>query len=76
MQDLEQDGSRAKFFQVDVSDTNSVAQAVKATVDWVKSTGKEIGGVLAAAGVGRPGKVSAATQAKLEEKHKPVKDAN
>ena len=50
-------GNRAKFFQVDVSSTESVAQAVKMVVEWVSSTSKEIGGVVAAAGVGNPGKV-------------------
>jgi len=43
---------RAKFFQVDV-----VATAVKGTVAWSKHTGKEIVGVVAAAGVAHPGKV-------------------
>lgn len=51
------DNQRAKFFEVDVSSSESVAQAVKGTVEWVKSTGKEIGGIVAAAGVGNPGKV-------------------
>jgi len=48
---------RAKFFQVDVSETESVAAAVKGAVAWSKHTGKEIVGVVAAAGVGHPGKV-------------------
>lgn len=48
---------RARFFQCDVSDTESVASAVQGTVAWVKETGKDIGGVVAAAGVGHPGKV-------------------
>ncbi len=48
---------RAKFFQVDVSETDSVATAVKGTVAWSKHTGKEIVGVVAAAGVAHPGKV-------------------
>lgn len=47
----------ARFFLVDVSDTDSIARATKATLDWVKSTGKEIGGVLAAAGVSSPAKI-------------------
>ena len=48
---------RARFFQCDVSDTESVTAAVEGTANWVKETGKEIGGVIAAAGVGHPGKV-------------------
>lgn len=49
--------SRSKFFQVDVSDTESIAKAVKATLAWVKETGKEIGGIVAAAGVSTPAKI-------------------
>lgn len=48
-------GSRAKFFEVDVSSTESIAAAIKGTVEWVKETGKAIGGVVAGAGVGLPG---------------------
>ena len=48
---------RSKFFQVDVSDTESIARAVKATLAWVKETGKEIGGIVAAAGVSTPAKI-------------------
>jgi NAD(P)-dependent dehydrogenase (short-subunit alcohol dehydrogenase family) len=48
-------GPRAKFFEVDVSDTDSIANAISGTVVWVKETGKEIGGVIAGAGVGMPG---------------------
>lgn len=48
---------RSKFFQVDVSDTESIAQAVKDTLAWVKETGKEIGGIVAAAGVSTPAKI-------------------
>jgi len=50
-------GERAKFFEVDVRDTESISKAVEGTVEWVKQTGKEIGGVVAAAGVGLPAKV-------------------
>jgi len=50
--------TRAKFFETDVSDTDSIATAVQGTMEWVKETGKELGGVIAAAGVGNPGKVS------------------
>ncbi|KAL2039270.1 hypothetical protein N7G274_007938 [Stereocaulon virgatum] len=49
--------ARSKFFQVDVSDTDSIAAAVSGTLTWVKETGKEIGGVVAAAGVSTPAKI-------------------
>ena len=48
---------RSKFIQVDVSDTESITRAVKATLAWVKETGKEIGGIVAAAGVSTPAKI-------------------
>ena len=48
---------RSTFFQVDVSDTESIAQAVKGTLAWTKETGKEIGGIIAAAGVSTPAKI-------------------
>ncbi len=48
---------QSKFFQVDVSDTESIAQAVKDTLAWVKETGKQIGGIVAAAGVSTPAKI-------------------
>lgn len=50
-------GSRAAFFATDVSETESIAAAVTDTVEWARRTGKELGGVVAAAGVGNPGKV-------------------
>ena len=48
---------RARFFEVDVSETDSIAKCVEGVTEWVKSSGKQIGGVVAAAGVGSPGKV-------------------
>ena len=48
-------GSRTKFFEVDVTDTESLETTVTAIVQWVKQTGKAIGGVIPAAGVGLPG---------------------
>ena len=48
-------GSRAKFFETDVSSTKSIEAAIKDTISWAKETGKEIGGVIAGAGVGLPG---------------------
>lgn len=50
-------GSRARFFEVDVRDSESIGKAVKGTVEWVEQTGKEIGGLIPAAGVGLPAKV-------------------
>ncbi|CAF9920370.1 hypothetical protein IMSHALPRED_004863 [Imshaugia aleurites] len=51
-------GSHAtRFFQADVSDTESIAAAVKSTMSWVQQTGKDIGGVIAAAGVSTPAKI-------------------
>lgn len=55
VQDLGSDYTR--FFQADVSDTESIAAAVKGTMSWVQQTGKEIGGVIAAAGVSTPAKI-------------------
>lgn len=51
-------GGKTKFFETDVTETESIATAIKGTVAWVKETGAEIGGVVAAAGVGNPAKVS------------------
>jgi NAD(P)-dependent dehydrogenase (short-subunit alcohol dehydrogenase family) len=48
-------GSRAKFFEVDVSDTDAISKAIEGTVAWIEETGKQIGGVIAGAGVGLPG---------------------
>ncbi len=52
------EGGKTKFFKTNVSETESVAAAVKGSLDWAKETGKEVGGVIAAAGVGAPAKVS------------------
>jgi NAD(P)-dependent dehydrogenase (short-subunit alcohol dehydrogenase family) len=48
-------GPRSKFFEIDVSDTDSIAAAVKGAVAWARETGAAIGGVIPAAGVGNPG---------------------
>ncbi|KAF2713677.1 NAD(P)-binding protein [Pleomassaria siparia CBS 279.74] len=48
-------GSRAKFFETDVSSTESIEAAINGTVSWVQETGKDICGVIAGAGVGLPG---------------------
>ncbi|WPH00587.1 Hypothetical protein R9X50_00341700 [Acrodontium crateriforme] len=48
---------RTSFFEVDISDPESTASAVKKAMTWIKTTGKPIGGVIPAAGVGMPGKL-------------------
>ena len=50
-------GERTKFFEADMTETESLESAVNGIVDWVKQTGKPIGGVIPAAGVGNPGKL-------------------
>lgn len=58
-------GERSKFFEVDVSDTDSIAKAIEGTVEWVKKTNKQIGGVIAGAGVGMPGLI-------IDKKNEPL----
>jgi 3-hydroxyacyl-CoA dehydrogenase/3-hydroxy-2-methylbutyryl-CoA dehydrogenase len=48
---------KAMFFECNVLETESIAAAVKGSLAWVKETGMEVGGVIAAAGVGAPAKV-------------------
>lgn len=48
---------RSRFFEVDVTDTESIGKAVEGVSKWVQETGKPIGGIVSAAGVGNPGKV-------------------
>jgi 3-hydroxyacyl-CoA dehydrogenase/3-hydroxy-2-methylbutyryl-CoA dehydrogenase len=50
-------GGKTKFFQCNVLETESIEAAMKGSLDWVKETGKEVGGVIAAAGVSTPAKV-------------------
>ncbi|KAL7939083.1 NAD(P)-binding protein [Trichoderma chlorosporum] len=47
-------GPSAKFFHCNVTETESIAKAVQGTVEWVKKTGKPLGGVMPAAGIGLP----------------------
>ncbi|KAK3693471.1 hypothetical protein B0T22DRAFT_476318 [Podospora appendiculata] len=47
--------SSAKFWSCDVADTDSIAAVVQGAVGWVAATGKPFGGIIPAAGVGRPG---------------------
>lgn len=49
---------KTKFFRANVLETESIAGAVKGALEWVKETRKEVGGVIAAAGVSTPAKVS------------------
>jgi 3-hydroxyacyl-CoA dehydrogenase / 3-hydroxy-2-methylbutyryl-CoA dehydrogenase len=46
-----------KFFPCDVSETESIAAAVKGVAEWTKQTGRPMGGVIPAAGVGNPSTV-------------------
>ena len=48
---------RSNFYMTDVSNTASIAEAVERTLSWVKQTGKEVGGLVAAAGVANPAKI-------------------
>jgi hypothetical protein len=50
-------GGKTKFFETNVLETESIAAAVKGALEWVKETGKNVGGVIAAAGVSTPAKV-------------------
>jgi 3-hydroxyacyl-CoA dehydrogenase / 3-hydroxy-2-methylbutyryl-CoA dehydrogenase len=50
-------GGKTRFFEANVLETDSIASAVKGALVWVKETGKEVGGVIAAAGVSTPAKV-------------------
>lgn len=50
-------GGKIKFFETNVLETDSITNAVKGALAWVKETGKEVGGVVAAAGVSTPAKV-------------------
>lgn len=50
-------GPAAKFFHCNVVETESIAKAVQGTVDWVSKTGKPLGGVIPAAGIGLPAAV-------------------
>jgi NAD(P)-dependent dehydrogenase (short-subunit alcohol dehydrogenase family) len=50
-------GERVKFFEVDVTNSERQQEVIKQVVQWTKETGKEIGGVIPAAGVGLPGKL-------------------
>jgi NADP-dependent 3-hydroxy acid dehydrogenase YdfG len=48
---------RARFFQTDVTSSSSIAQAMEGVAEWTRHTGKDLGGVVAAAGIMTQGKV-------------------
>ncbi|KAI1858531.1 hypothetical protein JX265_006174 [Neoarthrinium moseri] len=50
-------GSQTKFFVCNVLETESIRAAVDGAVEWVKKTGKPLGGVIPAAGVSTPATV-------------------
>ena len=50
-----------RFFTTNVLETESIAAAVKGALQWIKETGFELGGVVAAAGVSTPAKVLSPT---------------
>lgn len=49
---------KTKFFKANVLETKSIAAAIKGALEWIGETKKELGGVIAAAGVSTPAKVS------------------
>lgn len=51
-------GGKSKFFECNVLETESVASAVNGAAEWAQETGKKFGGVIAAAGVATPARVS------------------
>ncbi|KAH8721716.1 hypothetical protein BGZ61DRAFT_492214 [Ilyonectria robusta] len=51
---LEELGSSARFFRVDVTLTASIADAVEKTAQWAKEADKPIGGVIPGAGISVP----------------------
>ncbi|KAK6582184.1 hypothetical protein PZA11_005881 [Diplocarpon coronariae] len=50
-------GGKTKFFETDVLDTESVTRAVEGAMQWIRETGKMVGGLVAAAGVSAPAKI-------------------
>lgn len=47
----------AKFFVCNVLETESIVAAVAGVVEWIEKTGKPLGGIIPAAGVGNPSTV-------------------
>jgi NAD(P)-dependent dehydrogenase (short-subunit alcohol dehydrogenase family) len=58
-------GSRARFFETDVTSTEAIASAIAGTTAWIKETQAPIGGVVAGAGVGLPGLI-------IDKKNEPL----
>lgn len=58
-------GDRVRFWEVDVTDSPKQEKVVAEIAEWVKQTGKPIGGVIPAAGVGFPGKL-------IDKNNKPI----
>lgn len=58
-------GPSARFFQCDVTSSESIARAVEGTMAWVAESGKPLGGIVPAAGIATPGTVSSALSASL-----------
>ena len=56
---------RAKFHEVDITDSDSLSAAVNRVVEWIKQTGKPMGAIIPAAGVGLPGKL-------IDRKNNPI----
>lgn len=50
-------GPRTKFFETDVSATSSIETAVAGAGAWIRETGKPVGAIIPAAGVGMPAKL-------------------
>ena len=50
-------GSRTKFFEADMTDTDSISTVVDSIAAWTKQTHAPIGAVIPAAGVGNPAKL-------------------
>jgi hypothetical protein len=49
--------TRARFFEVDVTDSDSLKAAIDGAAAWAKENAKPIGGLIPAAGVGLPAKL-------------------
>jgi 3-hydroxyacyl-CoA dehydrogenase / 3-hydroxy-2-methylbutyryl-CoA dehydrogenase len=49
--------TKSVFHDVDVSSSDSIAKVVHQSLDWIKQTGHELGGIIPAAGVANPGKI-------------------
>ena len=48
---------RTRFYTTDVTSSKSISNAVGAVAQWATETGRPLGGVVAAAGIGTAGRV-------------------